>query len=320
MHRVILRAIIGVLIALVTASCTNQATQQPGGTGGGNITPVFAFTEALVGTNRIAIGLLRDGSPINDPQAQVHLRFFDLTGSDAATTDEKDATYYGQGLPAGIYVAYTNFAKPGTYGVEISVKTAGQTEASSARYQLDVKSESAAPQVGQPAISTKTLTVNDVPDVSHLSSGPSPDPALYQVSLDQALTSGKPIALLFATPNFCRTATCGPSVQVLSQLQKKYGDRMVFIHTEVYKYPFGDSFKQQTEALAAAETAGRAPTADELHAGMSDAMVAWGLPSEPWLFLIDGKGVIAARYEGGITSEEIGPAIDALLAGKPIGS
>jgi hypothetical protein len=305
------------LMAALLAACSG-ATPTPTATG--TVTPVFAFSEALVGPNRIAIGLLRDGSPVNDPAAQVHMRFFDLTSTNPRTTDEADATYYGQGLPGGIYVAYTSFDKPGAWGVEISAKLAGQAEPATVRYQLDVKTDSQAPRVGQPAISARTLTVRDVPDVSQLSSGPSPDPALYQVSLDEALKSGKPIAMLFATPNFCKTATCGPSVLVLSQLQKKYGDRMIFIHSEVYRYPFGDSFKQQTESMAAAEKAGRAPTAEELHAGLSDAMVAWNLPSEPWLFLIDAKGVVAARYEGGITVEELGPAIDKLLAGQPIGS
>jgi hypothetical protein len=105
---------------------------------------------------------------------------------------------------------------------------------------------------------------------------------------------------------------------VLSQLQKKYGDRMQFIHSEVYRYPFGDSAKLQAESVAKAQNANRAPTREELRAGLADAMATWNLPSEPWLFLIDAKGIIVARYEGGITSEELSPAIENLLAGKPI--
>ena len=62
----------------------------------------------------------------------------------------------------------------------------------------------------------------------------------------------------------------------------------------------------------------RAPTPDELSAGLSDAMVAWKLDSEPWLFLIDAQGMVAGRYEGGITKEEMGPALEKLIAGQPV--
>jgi hypothetical protein len=311
-------ALILIGLALVVSSCSQPAPTNNASGQSGDVTPVFAFSEAIVGQNRLAIGLLRNGSPVNDAGAVVKLKIFNLETSTPTVQGELATTYYGQGLPAGIWVTYATFDKPGNVGIEIQAQMPGQSQPSVRRYNLDVRPVSAAPHIGQPAIATKTLTVRDVPDVKQLSSGPNPDPALYQISLDQALTNGKPTAVLFATPNFCRTATCGPSVTVLSQLQKKYGDRMNIIHSEVYRYPFGDSAKLQADGIAAAERAGRSPTSDELRAGLSDAMANWNLPSEPWLFLIDAKGVIVARYEGGITSEELSPAIEHLLAGKPI--
>jgi hypothetical protein len=299
------------LCLMALAGCT-QPTSQPAAQGS-DVIPQFAFSEAVVGPNRLAIGLLRNGSPINDPAAKVHLKVFDLKTTNPQPLAESEATYYGQGLPAGIWVAQATFDTPGSYGVEIQVQLPDQLEPTVRRYNLEVLAESAAPRVGEPAISTRTLTAADVPELAQLSSGPDPDPALYQVSLDTALTEGKPIALLFATPNFCRTATCGPSVTVLSQLQKQFGDRMIFIHSEVYRYPFGDSAKLQAESMTKVINEGRAPTEEERHAGLADAMAAWNLPSEPWMFLIDSKGMIAARYEGGITKEELTPAIEELL-------
>jgi glutathione peroxidase-family protein len=47
-------------------------------------------------------------------------------------------------------------------------------------------------------------------------------------------------------------------------------------------------------------------------------MAAWKLSSEPWLFLIDAKGTVVGRYEGGITKEELGPALEKLIAGQPV--
>jgi hypothetical protein len=303
------RIAMALLLAVLLVSC-GQAAAPAGGPAPapqgsppadaaqvGAVTPQFAFSEAVVGRNRIAIGLLRSGTPVNDPAAKVHLRFYDLDEQSAQVKFEDDAHYFGQGLPAGFYVAYPTFDTAGNWGIEIQTQLPGQAQPSTSKLRLEVKPTSDVPNIGQTAIAVKTLTVKDTPDLSQLSSGSPVNPAMYQISLDEALKSGKPTVLLFATPAFCSSATCGPSLQVLEGLQKTYGDKLNFIHVEVYKYPFGESATK---------------------GDLSAPMVAWGLKSEPWLFLIDVKGTIAARFEGGITSEEIGPALEKLSAGQTV--
>ncbi len=88
--------------------------------------------------------------------------------------------------------------------------------------------------------------------------------------------------------------------------------------SEVYKYPFDQSVQLQQQASRQAAKENRALTPDEQRAGLADAMVAWHLGSEPWLFLIDAKGIIAGRFEGGITKEEVGPVLEKLIAGQPV--
>jgi hypothetical protein len=302
------------LVAVLLIAACGQ--QQPARTGS-PVTPVFAFTEAVVGPNRIALGLVRDGSPVNDPGAKIHLRFFDLNDTSSPVKIEADAIYYGQGLPAAIYVAYPTFDRAGNWGIEVQTTLSGQSEPSVARLRLEVKERSEVPNVGDRAIPVKTLTVRDVPDPSHLSSGRVEDLSLYQISLEEALRNGKPTALLFATPAYCRTAVCAPSLSVLQELQKTYGDRINFIHVEVFRYPFRESFEAQTAVFQKLAQEGRAPRPEERNVGLSDPMIVWGLQSEPWLYLIDANGVIVARYEGGITREEMTPALENLIAGKP---
>ncbi|KPV49997.1 hypothetical protein SE17_29495 [Kouleothrix aurantiaca] len=322
------RFLIAIVLGLLLAAC-GQAAPTPGASGSAptsagtnaapaNITPVFAFSEAVAGKNRIAIGLVSNNTPLNEANAKVHLRFYNLDETNPQVKFESDASYFGQGLPAAFYVAYPNFDTAGNWGVEIAVQMPGQTQPVVSKNRLEVKQSSAVPNVGQPAISTKTLTVKDVPDPKQLSSGTSIDPAMYQISLDEALKNGKPTALLFATPAFCRTATCGPSLDVMQGLQKTYGDKVNFIHVEVYKYPFDQSVAAQEQAAATAQKENRSLTEAEAATGLAEAMVQWKLSSEPWLFLIDAKGVIAGRYEGGLTKEELGPAIEKLIAGQPV--
>src|SRR5215212_4982320 len=255
------------------STSSGEASGQ-GAAQGGDVQPVFAFSEAVAGKNRIAIGLVRNNTPVNDPTAKVHLRFFNLDEATSQIKFETDAAYYGQGLPAAFYVAYPTFDKAGNWGLEIQTQLAGQAAPSVSKQRLEVKERSNVPIVGQPAIATKTLTVKDVPDVAQLSSGTQIDPAMYQISLDQALTNGKPTALLFATPAFCKTATCGPSLDVMQGLQKQYGDKVNFIHSEVYKFPFEQSVQLQQDAMQKASKENRAATPEELSAGLSDAMIA----------------------------------------------
>lgn len=262
------------------------------------VIPVYAFSEAIVGHNRLAFGLLRNETRLNDPAAKVYLRFFklDTNNRNPELKFETHATYYGYGLPAAVWVAYPAFDAPGNWGVEIQTHLAGQTQPSVSRLPLEVKTKSSVPNLGEPAIPTKTTTIKDVSEPSQLSSDTQPDPAMYQMSLDQAVTSDKPTAVLFNTPGFCETASCGPSLEVMKGLQKVYSDTVNFIHVEVYQYPFSESAQREV---------------------FSEPMVAWRLTTEPWLFLIDAKGIIVARFEGGITKEEIGPALEKLSAGRP---
>ena len=309
---------VGVLLALLVGALVGGCGQPSGATQSDSVQPVFAFTEAVVGQNRLALGLVRNQTPLNDPGAKVSLRLFAPDNTSGAPTIETDATYYGQGLPVGFYVAYPRLTQPGEWRVEIRAQASGQGEPSVSRQRLEVKPKSDVPNVGDKAIPVKTLTVGDVPDPAQLSSGKQINPAMYQISLDRALAAGKPIALLFATPGFCRTATCGPSLEVLEGLQKQYGERMSFIHAEVYQYPFGESVLAQQKAAKQAMDQNRLMTSEEARAGFSEPMAAWGLASEPWLYLIDAQGVIAARYEGGITEQELKPALERLLAGQPV--
>lgn len=290
------------------AACGAPTTSTPSPT----LTPVFAFTEAVVGPNRLPIGIIRDGSPINDPAAQITINFYNLDADKTTAVGSATATYYGQGLPAAVYVANFDFPTAGNWGAEVTVFLDGMTDPSVTKLQLPVAERAVAPKVGDTAISVDTLTNDSVADPAYLVSSNDVDTALYQVSLADALTQNKPIALLFATPGFCRTAVCGPSLTVFRQLQQQYGDQVIFIHSEIYRYPFGDSFAQQNTVFQAAMREGRGLTDEERKVGVSDAYYAWGLMSEPWMFLIDAQGTITARYEGGFTVEELGPVIAAL--------
>lgn len=256
--------------------------------------PVLAASELVVGSNRLPLGIIRGGVPINDPNLTLQLRFFYLGGTDKTTVrGETAAIYRGQRLPIGLYVAHATFDVAGAWSIEVTIPRANSAPQVS-RIRIEVLATSVIPSVGEKAIPSHNLTIREVPDLKQLTSDPEPDPALYQLTIADAIAAKKPFVVIMATPGYCQTAVCAPNMLVVKELKTKYGQRANFIHVEVYPYPFNESFQKML----------RVPTLEE-----------WHLQTEPWLFLVDANGIIQSRYEGGITLQELEPDMEQLTGG-----
>ena len=141
-----------------------------------------------------------------------------------------------------------------------------------------------APRVGELAPSLFTPSL-DTASLADLTTDGNPDERFYRLSLDEALVNGRPTVVVFSTPAYCRTATCGP---ILENLKTVVGDfpGVDFVHIEIY------TGLQQPDF---------AP--DSAH--VAPAVTAWALPSEPWVFVTDASGVITARFEGTLSAVEL---------------
>jgi hypothetical protein len=256
----------------------------------GALQPVLATSEIVTGPNRIALGLLQNNVPIKDAdQTKVQVRYYKLSGDQGTLVGTEEARYYGEGLgERGAFIVHPTFDSAGPWGLEVEAQRPGQP-AETHRLDINVAAEGDAPMVGQPAPRSKTPTASQVADLTTISSDTEPDPRLYQLSVEQAVTSRKPSLIMFATPGYCQTAVCGPGVDVLAKLVDTFGDKINAVHVEVYRLPYD---------------AGKTVP----------AMSEWGLRTEPWLFLVDKNGLIAGRYEGGITMAELEPAVAQLVA------
>ncbi len=115
----------------------------------------------------------------------------------------------------------------------------------------------------------------------------------HDMSLDQALSAGRPLAVLVATPAFCQTAVCGPVLDVLLRAQPEVGDRIRFVHLEVYA---------------------TRPTGPEVTSTpLAPAVKAFGLASEPVLFTVGADGIVRDRIEGLYGTSEATAALKKLL-------
>jgi hypothetical protein len=135
------------------------------------------------------------------------------------------------------------------------------------------------PKVGQKAPVIHTPTPADVGgDLSKITTRIPPD---TQNRVDYADVLGKePIVLLFATPQFCQSRVCGPVVDVAEQLKQLYGDKVAFIHMEIYRD-------------------------NDPNKPVRPQVEAFHLPSEPWLFAIGRNGRIEDEIDGAFGVEEL---------------
>jgi hypothetical protein len=249
-------------------------------------------SELVVGPDRFAVGLF-DGKGGVVQDAAVHFHYYDLTDPETPVLEaEADATPLH--TPDGLTTIFTHereFERAGDWGVEVQALFPDGTAAvKRIGFQVLADSPTLKPGQSAPALETRTSAeVNN--DLKELTSAPAPNPAFYELSLAQALTNGKPTVLLFATPAFCQTRFCGPAYEQTSELQSRYGDTFNFVHVEVY-------------------TGLPNPAANNWE--VDPAMTAFGLTTEPWLYLIDAQGKIVYRVEGVFSTAEVERHLQAL--------
>ena len=305
--------LLSALAALAFAACAGSSGP-PGAapsdvvtSGEGNVFPVLANNTLAVGHNRFSLMLVdHEESPILD--ANVYLRFFDLTGEQPVIKSEADARFIPMELyftedhpgsekrPAGnngTYVTSVDFDAPGRWGVDISV-TMGGRQIELIPLQLDIMEESPEPAVGDPAPPSRQPTLADVTDIAEIDSSIPFRPNMHDITVADALATGRPLVVAFATPAFCESRTCGPVMEtVMDPLYEEYKDAAVFIHIEPY----------QLKELR--EGSGQIPVA---------ATAEWGIHTEPWVFVVGRDGRVAAKFEGIVAPDEVETALGAALA------
>jgi hypothetical protein len=147
-----------------------------------------------------------------------------------------------------------------------------------------VKAKTAAPAVGADAPASETPTLATAP-LAELSTSRVPDRELHTSSVADALADKAPFVVTFATPKYCTSRTCGPTVDVVSAVRRRHaGSGIRFIHVEVYED--NDPAK-----------------------GVNRWVKEWKLPSEPWVFVVGTDGKVRDRFEGTVSVRELDASV-----------
>jgi hypothetical protein len=184
-----------------------------------------------------------------------------------------------------IYAARVPFPEPGRYAILAVTKAGGRLLG--APTEVKVSASSPIPDIGEqpPRVDTDTVA-SAGGDIASIDTRIPPDD-MHDDNFRDVLGK-RPVALLFSTPQLCQSRVCGPVTDIELQLKSEYGDRMTFIHQEVY-------------------------VDNDLEKGLRPPLRAFHLQTEPWLFTFDEQGRVAARLEGSFGVNAFREAVEAAL-------
>lgn len=251
--------------------------------------PSVVSSELVVGSNRVLIGMFdKNDAPVGTPASKMHVAFYDLAQSSSKPVSQQNADFVWaiKGV-RGLWAARdVEFDEAGKWGVKVSVHGGGIDE-DDLGVQFEVRETGTTPAVGSPAPASDTPTSADVTKLSEITSDRHPDPRFYKTSIADALRKHEPFVVVFATPKYCTSRVCGPTLDVVKGVAPDY-PRITFIHVEVYDLSDVSNLKPVP------------------------AVAQWGLPGEPWVFVVDSKGDVAAKYEGVVAPSELRAELDHL--------
>ena len=271
-------------------SASNEATAEPL-----DLSVIMATTVLEVGEQRVAF-LLATPTGLVKGDTSVSITPVYLPDNSAG---ESVATRFHQ-WPYGVrgaFAAEVDFDRPGQWRLDINAEG---PDGGHAMQEIEILEDSSVPFIGAVGPLSENKTLSSAGAIELVTTDYTPDLSLYEVTIRDAVESPLPAMVVFASPAFCTTATCGPQVDAVSELRETYAGQAHFIHVEIYDNP--------DEIQGDLDRARIAPTVDE-----------WGLTAIPhwfnesWTFVLDADGRIQDRFEGFATVVELEEALQATL-------
>ena len=262
--------------------------------GGPAILPIPITSAFRVGDNRVVF-TLTDSSGQKQVAGPDRTLTIGYHGPNGATIAPAAQTFiWAIENVNGVYVGHATFPSAGPWTADFSTEAPGSPRATTT-FGFDVRDKVEVVSPGDAAPSVKTPTLADVGgDLAKISSDSSPVKRFYEISEADALAAKKPFVLIFATPKFCVSATCGPTLNKVKPVAAAHPE-MTFINVEPYQLQFTDGQLQ--------------PVMTGTDLTPVEATLAFKLSTEPYVFVVGGDGKVSAAFELVFSPDEIAVAI-----------
>ncbi len=272
------------LLSFLLVACGATPVATPVSDAVSPIQIVRMSADTAVGNPRIVFGLFDGPDPVADAQS-VALSVVPAGEASGEPVWQGPAENYSD-YEVPYWVAYPSLPSAGFWGITAEVVLADGTAVTS-QFTIEAKAENEAVAIGELSPLSQNRTLATEPDITKLSSGNDPDPAFYQLTVADAVASGKPTVVGFITPGLCETRWCAPVLNSVATVRESVGEAVNFIHIEVY-----EDFQALTYVPEMAE---------------------WGLQTEPYVFVLDASGRVTASLAGPVSPRELQQALDEVL-------
>ena len=221
-------------------------------------------------------GIITTDSDFKFPES-LSAKIVDLS-NDKVIIENISAKLHGAKISLPYYPFHAEIAAAGNY---LLIVSGGPQDG--AAFSVLERNQVLVPKMGDSLPSFDTPTFADHRQVEPICTRqPKPCP-FHEVTLSDALKLGVPVAYLVGTPSHCSTGTCSPALDGLIEVATRVGNRVAFVHAEVY--------------------------ADKAATVIAPAVKALGLTFEPTLFIVDATGEIIQRLDAVFDSLEITEAL-----------
>ncbi len=263
-----------------TGASGNTGTEPDPGTTGFTIAQRYPSNTFVPGVVRLPISIASKDSLMTTGPSQLDGRVLDSNDQQIATVS---APIHSKDLVIPYWAVNVQIDQPGTYTLRLD-----GDDGFGAAFIVSDPATVTVPYIGSLLPPFDTPTVDNHRGVEpYCSLTPNPCP-LHDVTLTQALASGKPVAYMVGTPAHCQTGTCAPALEVLVKSHARLGDAVVMVHADVYSDAAGTTVAPAVNAL--------------------------GLDYEPVLYLVKGDGIVNDRIDVIWDQAELDARLDAFLA------
>jgi protein SCO1/2 len=294
-----------------TAPQTPAASPTPGAASptpapGAWLIPMVVSSSVWAGGGSPVILKVSDaaGAALPDTVA-IRARAVSLTDGTPAGPEATAVAVRPQGETSLYYVVSLDFPSAGTWRIDVTAST-GETGS----VPVSVLDPGATKRIGEPAPDVRTPTLADVGgDPLAVTTNPQPDLRLSQTSTADARAAGKPYVLVIDSARFKVSTACGRALTMIRYLLDRWPD-VAFIHLEPFVYSIVTSEPALDGDIA------NPPLNSWTRAwGIGDA--TWTALDMPWVFVVDGSGIVRAKYTGIVGSADV-DVIISLITGDGV--
>jgi len=276
----------------------------PGG-GVGQLLPQVVSTSIWAGTSPVILSLGDAAGRLNDTSIQATVQVTSLDGGPAGPPIEATVV-----RPPGVeqvsYVALLDFPQPGRWRLAVTATRAGATLGGSV--EVTALDPGATAAIGSPAPTAHTPTLADVGgNPRAVTTDPAPYLQLSERSTSDALASHTPFVLIVDSVRFRVSPVCGKAVIMARYLVYRWTG-VAFIHLEPFRY----SVVEDTPVL----------DGDIADPPLSPVAAAWGIGpppwsalTVPWVFVVDGNGIVRAKCQGLVGTDDVDVILSLIAAG-----